>query len=231
MKRFLWLFSALTMGIVSVCAQQFHIPATGEMMDELVAMEREETIYTPLSQQQLYANAQKWVVDIFGDYKSAVLSESPESGRLIIRGYTNLGNEAMDYNKSFTTEIMFCTVTIECKDEEYQYKIAEIDLQIVQYNVNSGSEVCRHIGTSYNRERAEMLARQLQECLDEIDRLRCSTSNERKFNRESAAGLKRARNIRNEMQLTIDLHYREQTIVADLAESLKKAMTAAGVDL
>ena len=230
MKRFLLLLLALSMGIASVWAQQFHIPATGEMMDELVAMEREETIYTPLSQQQLYANAQKWVVDIFGDYKSAVLSESPESGRLIIRGYTNLGNEAMDYNVSFTTEMMSCTVTIECKDEEYQYKIAEIDLQIVQYNVNSGSEVCRHIGTSYNRERAEMLAKQLQECLDQIDWLRSSTANDRKFYRKSAVGLKRARNIRSEMQLMMDLHHRELTIVADLAESLKKAM-AIGVDL
>jgi hypothetical protein len=69
----------------------------------------------------LYANAKEWVAKTFGDYKEVIQFEDANDGKLIMKGKSDVSSESSGSNKSLSF-----TITIECKDKKYRYRINDI---------------------------------------------------------------------------------------------------------
>lgn len=82
-----------------------------------------EVIEMKASKDVLFKNAQRWVAKSFSDAKSAVQLEDKEAGKIIMTGkgpYTLfLGNETTGREYAYT-------LTIDCKDNKYRYKIENV---------------------------------------------------------------------------------------------------------
>lgn len=86
----------------------------------------EEIVELNVPKDVLYQNAQEWIVQTFGDYKSVIQFEDKENFKLIMKGFTPI--EHVWYNNlgGKTKEEMSYTIAIECKDGKYRYKISDI---------------------------------------------------------------------------------------------------------
>jgi len=71
----------------------------------------------------LFSNAKEWVATTFGDYKRVIQYEDKEEGKLILKGASDI-----PYIAGSISERLEFTITIECKDEKYRYKISDIDI-------------------------------------------------------------------------------------------------------
>lgn len=90
-----------------------------------------EIVETPLKKDVLYANAKEWVAKTFGDYKSVLQFEDNDNCKLIIKGiseteYYIAFKQKNTMQETATMEKVKYTITIECKDGRYRYKIGDI---------------------------------------------------------------------------------------------------------
>lgn len=84
-----------------------------------------EVVNINLQKENLYKNAQDWIAKTFGDYKSVIQFEDKENGKLILKGKSDMKYIAR-YSISEYKEQLNYTITIECKDNKYRYKIQDL---------------------------------------------------------------------------------------------------------
>lgn len=225
MKKITLGLALLLANCLSANAQRFSLPATENEIEKLAEMEIEEIIESPLSKSKLYSNAQEWISNTFGDYKKVIQSESPEEGKLILKGHSNLRYKAMDEDmKGFKYEVISYTITIDCKDNKYRYKITNLDLQNIEYNVNAYREISRHIAPSYHLNQISSSKERIEFYRKMIDQKRNTIKNNKKLAKETKYYINQINNKEKEIQDALNFYNEENTILKDLAESLKKAM-------
>ena len=117
------LFLAVVLIAFGANAQEFPKNDNGDI-------EFSEVVEAKLTKEKLFANAKEWVATTFGDYKKVIQFEDNENCKLIIKGISNV-----DYATGVTVsgvtgmtkkEKLSYTITIECKDDKYRYKINDI---------------------------------------------------------------------------------------------------------
>jgi hypothetical protein len=84
-----------------------------------------DVVDTENSKDVLYRNAQTWIANSFGDYKSVVKLENKESGRIILQAIYDRtekygGKDYVDY-----------TMTIDCREKKYRAVIDELKNRVV----------------------------------------------------------------------------------------------------
>lgn len=78
----------------------------------------EEVVEVENSKDVLFKNAQTWVANTFGNYKSVVQFEDKEAGKIVLKGKLPLNIKSDSY-----TEYSYAnfTMSIECKNDRYRY--------------------------------------------------------------------------------------------------------------
>ena len=101
-----------------------------------------EVINNNLSKSALFVNAKTWVMDVFKNYKAVVQIESESNGRIVAKGNYEDFIPKLTYNnfKSFTYERVYFTITIDCKENKYRYRINDIVIKSVRYSSYIDSE-------------------------------------------------------------------------------------------
>ncbi len=94
--------------------KEFPISTNGEI-------EFSEVIEINNIKNKLYANAKDWVARTFGDYKEVIQFEDPNEGKLIMKGISNVSSKP-----NGSKEDISYTITIDCKDKKYRYRINDI---------------------------------------------------------------------------------------------------------
>lgn len=129
--KILLLFLVLLLPVLahsqSTDVNKFPLNANGQI-------EFTEVVNTSLTKDKLYYNAQDWIAKTFGDYKKVIQFEDKENGKLIMKGISNVDYIARN-DVSVFKESMDYTITIECKDNKFRYKIEDI---IVNQNYKIG---------------------------------------------------------------------------------------------
>ena len=92
----------------------FPIEANGEI-------EISEVVEINIAKNKLYANAKEWVAKTFGDYKEVIQFEDANDGKLIMKGLSDVLSKS-----NGSKESMSYTITIECKDKKYRYRINDV---------------------------------------------------------------------------------------------------------
>jgi len=92
----------------------FPIAADGEI-------EFSEVIEINNTKSKLYANAKEWIAKTFGDYKEVIQFEDANDGKLIMKGMSDVSSESNGSKESLSF-----TITIECKDKKYRYRINDV---------------------------------------------------------------------------------------------------------
>lgn len=92
----------------------FPVAANGEI-------EFSEVIEINNAKNKLYANAKEWIAKTFGDYKEVIQFEDANDGKLIMKGMSDVSSESNGSNESLSF-----TITIECKDKKYRYRINDV---------------------------------------------------------------------------------------------------------
>ena len=83
-----------------------------------------EIVEINLEKDQLFRNAKTWLARNLSDYKTDVDMEDAASGRII----TKIQDEKFDERGGY--EYLYFTITIDCKDKKYRYKISDIQTGI-----------------------------------------------------------------------------------------------------
>lgn len=136
MKEILTLLALFISGVVIGQNAPFPKNANEEI-------EFSEIINSSLNKQNLYANAKEWTAKTFGDYKKVIQFEDESNGKLIIKGLSDVPYKASE--PFLTSETISYTITIECKDNKYRYKIN--DLKVEQTTNILGSKIHPQIGS------------------------------------------------------------------------------------
>ncbi|MCE7066121.1 DUF4468 domain-containing protein [Dyadobacter sp. CY326] len=68
---------------------------------------------------EIFKEAQNWISKTFGNYQNAVTFEDPALGKLILTSYARAASITYDY-------VRF-DMTIECKDQQYNVQINQVD--------------------------------------------------------------------------------------------------------
>lgn len=227
MKKITLVLVVLLAGFSSIFAQRFSLPATMKEKRELKDLEIEGTIYLPLSKSKLYTNAQEWISNTFGDYKKVIQLEAPAEGKLILKGLSNLEYKAIDEDyKGFSYETISYTITIDCKDNKYRYKIANLDLQHIQYSANAYREVSIHIAPSYHLDKIELAEDAIERYKNRIDEKKSTIKNSKKLEREILPYKKWIAEEEKTIKDSKSFYLEEYSIITNLALSLQKAMEA-----
>lgn len=71
------------------------------------------------SKDDLYQNAQKWVVKTFGNYENAVASDDKQSGKLVLKSYTPISSPSFEYLRY--------TMTVHCENNKYRVTINDVE--------------------------------------------------------------------------------------------------------
>lgn len=121
--------------LVSECDSQNYSFPTNENGE----YEFSEVVTCSLSKQALYTNAKAWVTDMFKNPKAAIQLESEASGKIVVNGnYDKFTIKSVEDDYSgFEYERVYFTITIDCKDNKYRYRINNIDLKSVNYSTYS----------------------------------------------------------------------------------------------
>lgn len=124
MKKYFLSLLGLFLYVGTANAQQFPMNDYGEI-------EFSETVETNLSSKELFANAQEWIARIFGDYKSVIQFEDSENGKLVLKGstpidFTSATVKVDGVTGMSTKERINYTLTIECKDGKYRYRLNDV---------------------------------------------------------------------------------------------------------
>jgi hypothetical protein len=94
----------------------FPVTASGEI-------EFAEVVEVNNTKTKLFSNAKEWIAKTYGDYKVVVQFEDPVDGKIIIKGKSKV-----PLNVTSSTEYVYYTITIECRDNKYRYKIGDLSL-------------------------------------------------------------------------------------------------------
>ncbi|NCB68481.1 MAG: DUF4468 domain-containing protein [Bacteroidia bacterium] len=89
---------------------------------------------TPLSKDKLFSNAKVWLATNLNSYKRSVDLEDPASGKIIAKIVN------VEPGKLLTTTEKF-TITIDCKDKKFRYKISDIVFETV---ITVGGKTTNH---------------------------------------------------------------------------------------
>lgn len=132
MKHFFLSLLGLFLFVGTANAQQFPTNDYGEI-------EFTEIVETALSSKELYVNAQEWIAKTFGDYKRVIQFEDSENGKLVLKGispidFTSATVKVEGFTGMSTKERINYTLTIECKDGKYRYRINDVFV-IRTYNI------------------------------------------------------------------------------------------------
>lgn len=93
-----------------------------------------EVVNSSFSKSTLFSNAKAWVMDAFNNYKAVVQMESETDGKIVVKGnYEFLPKLTYDNYKKFTYERTYFTITIDCKDNKYRYRINDIIIKSINY--------------------------------------------------------------------------------------------------
>lgn len=208
-----------------VFAQRFSLPKTLRNVKDLKDLEIEKVISLPLSKSKLYTNAQEWISNTFKDYKKVIQLESPEEGKLILKGHSDLSYKAMDEDlHGFSYETISYTITIDCKDNKYRYKIANLDLQHIQYRASAYQEVSSHISPSYHLNNIELSEDAIERYKNRIEEKKRTITNSKKLEKEIQPYKRWIAEEEKTIEDSVSFYLDERTILTMLADSLEKAM-------
>ena len=120
-----------------------HAQVDSVPLNKLGNLELSEVISCDLTKEQLYSNAQEWIAKAFGDYKTAIQFDNKESGKLIVKGISEMG--LYQENSRFFAQLgidvskmerMLYIIAIECKDKKYRYTISDVKTELYSENEN-----------------------------------------------------------------------------------------------
>lgn len=182
-----------------------------------------------LSKDKMFSNAKEWIAKNFVDYKKVIQFEDKEEGKIIIKGVSNVSyiHESDIHN---TSESIKYTITIECKDHKYRYKIEDIIIEEVSTFMGmKGKPIyltpINHI-EKYNNKFSEYkpmeedLKRQRDICLAEKNR-----KNQDKCFEETRKAVLDLSLLKKEISSQLAFYNEEFDILNSLINSLKSSMS------
>lgn len=117
MRNFVLILMSFFVG-VSLYSQSFPINEQGEI-------EFTEVVEANIPKEKLYSNAKEWVAKTFGDYKAVIQFEDDKELKLIVKGISKINHMGGDAYSAIQEKISY-TLTVECKEGKYRYKLNDI---------------------------------------------------------------------------------------------------------
>lgn len=182
-----------------------------------------EIVESPLLKASLYANAKAWVMETFNNYKAVVQYESDTEGKLVIKSqYENFRPKLIEDDFSgFWYERVYYTITIDCKDNKYRYKINDISIKSIHYS--HGHDYVSTVYHDNHLGNKEKYALERDGYLQKIEEAK-ATLKGKKLEKELASLNASLKKIEERIAFENDIYYAEYEFFDGLGLSIKKRM-------